>query len=144
MFAIRIIYISNITIHFSCISYYIALDKFYHCRPGSEQYAWGCKYPDGHLCLLHFTFFAQLICPHPTEFPFTYPRRAVFFVKLYNRCVNTLFVIDLSLIGMRTLPYGIVAAFDPVSPTSGGNHIKPFILTIIFTGAYQCRARIAR
>ena len=131
------------SIHFSYISYYIALDKFHHCRSGSEQYAQGCIYPDGHLCLLHFTFFAQLICLHPTGVPFTYPRQAVFLVKLCNRCVNTLFV-DLSLVGMRTLPYGIIAAFDPVSPTSGGNRIKPFILTIIFTGAHQCCARIAR
>ena len=27
------------SIHFSFISYYIALDKFHHCRSGSEQYA---------------------------------------------------------------------------------------------------------
>ena len=38
---------TNITIRFSFISYYIALDKFHHCRPGSEQYNSRCKYPDG-------------------------------------------------------------------------------------------------
>ena len=83
---------------------------------------------------VHFAFFAQLICPHPTEVPFTYPRQVVFFVKFCNQleCVNTLFV-DLSLVGMRTLPYGFLAAFDPVSPTSAGNHtdLKPFILTYL-------------
>ena len=38
-------------------------------------------------------------------------------IKFYDRYVDTLFV-DLSLVGVRTLPYGFLAAFDPVSPTS--------------------------
>jgi hypothetical protein len=29
--------------------------------------------------------------------------------------------LDLCLVGLRTLPYGILAAFDPVSPTSAGD-----------------------
>jgi hypothetical protein len=110
------------TIYFSFISYYIVLDKFHHSRPGSEQYASRRKYPDGHLRLQLFTFFAKLICLHPTEVPFTYARQVVFFVLgLATGVANTLFV-DLSLVGVRTLPYGFLAAFDPVGPISVGNH----------------------
>ena len=74
---------------FSFISYYIALDKFYHSRSGSEQYDSRRKYPDGHLCLLHFTIFAQLICLHPTEIPLTYAWQAVFFVLNFKTDVLT-------------------------------------------------------
>jgi hypothetical protein len=35
--------------------------------------------------------------------------------------------VDHFLVGMRTFPYGILAAFDPVSPTSDGNFTKPTI-----------------
>jgi hypothetical protein len=72
-------YLNPLTICFSYISCYITLFKLPQCRPGSELYDSRCKYPDGHLCLLHFTSFAKLICLHPTEVPFTYPRQAVFF-----------------------------------------------------------------
>lgn len=43
-------------------------------------------------------------------------------VKFNDRCqcADTLFV-DLSLVGVRTLPYGFLAAFDPVSPRQSHN-----------------------
>ena len=73
--------------------------------------------------------FARLISLHFTEVPFTYPWQVVFYINCNtgNRCPNTLFVLDHFLVGMRTLPYGFLAAFDPVSPTSYGNCTKPFI-----------------
>ena len=69
----------------------------------------------------------------------------VFFVKLYNRCANTLFLLDLSLVGMRMLPYCFLPAFDPVSHTPGGNRTKSLILAIwrrLPMQSQNCRAKI--
>ena len=87
-----------------------------------------------------FYIFHQLICLHPTGVPFTYPRQAVFFVKLYNRYANTSeSFVDLFLVGMRTLPYGVLAAFDPVSLLHLAARqaiAQNLILTVIFTGTH--------
>lgn len=69
-------------------------------------------------CISHS--FAQLICFQTTGVSFTYPRQAVFFVLncTTDVLINTVFV-DHFLVGVRALPYGFLALFDPVSFTSG-------------------------